>query len=125
MNLSNMDLKSAESACVALKTFFNIMKEWRVSEENQRIFLGEPDKFTFEKWKKGNVSTLTDDVLERISYVFGVYKNLRILLPKTAQADEWLTKPNEGFNGFSALDLMATGQIVNLRRVRRYLDARL
>lgn len=125
MNLSNIDLKSAESASVALKTFFNIMKVWCVSEENQRIFLGGPDKFTFERWKRGNASALNDDVLKRISYVFGIYKNLRILFPKIAQANEWLTKPNEDFNGSSGLDLMATGQIVNLRNVRHYLDARL
>lgn len=120
-----MDLKSAKSASVALKTFFNIMKVWCVSEENQRIFIGGPDKFIFVRWKRGNASTLTYDVLKRISYVFGVYKNLRILFPKIAQANEWLTKPNEDFNGSSALDLMATGQIVNLRNVRHYLDARL
>lgn len=89
-----------------LKTFFNILKVWCVSEENQRIFLGGPDKFTFERWKRGNASTLTltltltDDVLKRIFYVFGVYKNLRILFPKIAQAYEWLTKPYEGFNGY-------------------------
>jgi len=64
-------------------------------------------------------------VLKRISYVFGVYKKLRILFPKIAQANKWLTKPNEGFNGSSALDFMAAGQIVNLRNVRHYLDARL
>lgn len=51
---------------------------------------GGPDKLTFERWKRGNASTLTDDVLKRISYVFGVYKNLRILFPKIAQANEWL-----------------------------------
>lgn len=120
-----MDLKSAKSASVALKTFFNIMKVWCVSEENQRIFIGGSDKFTFVRWKRGNASTLTYDVLKRISYVFGVYKNLRILFPKIGQANEWLTKLNEDFNGSSVLDLMATGQIVNLRNVRHYLDARL
>lgn len=59
-----MDLKSAKSASVALKTFFNIMKVWCVSEENQRIFIGGSNKFTFVRWKKGNASTLTYDCAE-------------------------------------------------------------
>ncbi|MBB1293383.1 MbcA/ParS/Xre antitoxin family protein [Pseudoalteromonas sp. SR41-4] len=101
------------------------MKKWCVSEVEQRILLGAPDEFTFERWKIGNVTTLTSDVLERISYVLGIYKNLRILFSEKTQANEWINKKNEAFGGVSALDYMLLGLTVHLREVRHYLDAQL
>ena len=46
------------------------------------------------------------DVIERISYILGIYKALHILFPDDAQADEWVKRPNGGslFGGRSALD---------------------
>ncbi|WP_096739401.1 MbcA/ParS/Xre antitoxin family protein [Pseudoalteromonas atlantica] len=120
-----MNLKSTETAKIALKTYFNIMKEWDVSESKQLILLGRPDEFTFERWKRGSVTTLTSDVLERISYVLGIYKNLGVLFSQRAQANEWLNKPNEAFNGSTALNCMLLGTIGNLREVRYYLDEQL
>ena len=120
-----MNLKSTETAKIALKTYFNIMKEWDVNESKQRILLGRPDEFTFERWKRGSVTTLTSDVLERISYVLGIYKNLGILFPERSQANEWLNKSNEAFNGSTALGFMLLGHTVHLREVRCYLNSQL
>jgi hypothetical protein len=71
------------------------------------------------------VDRLPRDVLERLSYVFGIYKALQILLPDPAAADAWVRKPNEapGFGGRSALEKMLSGNVADLYEVRRYLDA--
>ena len=68
---------------------------------------------------------LSADTLERISYVMGIYKALRILLPTEEAANDWVKKPNtaRGFNGKSALDRMLAGRVIDLADVRRYLDA--
>ena len=70
-------------------------------------------------------SRLSGDTLERISYVMGIYKALRILLPTSEAAHAWVKKPNtaQGFGGKSALDRMLAGRVVDLADVRRYLDA--
>ena len=120
-----MNLESTESALVALKAFFSIMTQWRVSEEEQRILLGNPTNEVFETWKCGEATSLEKDVFMRISYVIGIYKNLMTLFPKQNQANEWLHKPNKAFDGSTALGLMLLGQTVHLREVRRYLDAQL
>ena len=125
MTRSNVNLESTESALVALKVFFSIMTQWRVSEEEQRILLGNPTNEVFETWKCGEVTSLEKDVFMRISYVIGIYKNLMTLFPKQNQANEWLHKPNKAFDGSTALGLMLLGQTVHLREVRRYLDAQL
>lgn len=64
-------------------------------------------------------------MLERVSYVLGIYKDLGILFPEESQANEWLHKKNEAFDGSTGLDFMLLGQVENLREVRYYLDAQL
>jgi hypothetical protein len=81
---------------------------------------------TLYQWKRGLVSTALDrHVLERLSYLFGIYAALQILLPVAQQADAWVRKPNAAplFGGQSALQRMLGGQVADLYVVRHYLDA--
>jgi hypothetical protein len=110
-------------ASVALKTFFNIMDAWGVKNDKQMTLLGRPSDSTFFNWKKGKVSALPHDTLERISYVLGIYKALGVLFPTRKQADAWVNKDNQAFEGASALEYMAKGSMVQLIHIRRYLDA--
>lgn len=113
----------SKTAQVALKVFFNIMNEWGVRNQDQITLLGKPGSTTFYNWKKGKVSSLSVDTMERISYIMGIYKALGILFPTRGQADAWIKKPNSHFNNESALDYMLKGSIVHLNDMRRYLDA--
>ena len=85
--------------------------------------LGLESRSTLQSWKRGAVSTIPKDALERISYVMGIYKGLHILLPNTA--DQWVRKPNAAktFGGRSALDRMTSGNVADLYVVRQYVDA--
>lgn len=87
--------------------------------------LGSPPKSTFYHWKLGEKVRLPRDTLERISYVFGIYSALQVLLPRPEAADTWIKKPNSAplFGGRSALDRMLSGQVGDLYLVRQYLDA--
>lgn len=49
--------------------------------------LGNPATDVFETWKCGEVTSLENDVLERISYMVGIYKNLGTLFPEQRQAN--------------------------------------
>lgn len=117
-------LSSLDRTATALRAFFNIMNAWNLSSEQQIKILGVP-RSTFFKWKKYCEGDLSQDTLERISYIFGIYKALQILLPEPKAADEWINKPNNVplFNGRSALDRMLSGQVADLYVVRQYLDA--
>lgn len=109
-------------SAVAKKTFFRILDRWQVRTEDGRNLLGSPSRGTFFAWKKGEGGTLSRDTLERISYVIGIYKGLQILFPDPAQADAWISKPNEAFAGRSALDRMMGGNVSDLHAVRAYID---
>jgi len=110
----------------ALRTFFNLAKAWGLTPDQERVLLGQPPRSTFFRWRAGQEGVeLAKDVLERISYLLGIYKALHILLPNNEHADSWVKRPNTapGFNGMSALDRMLGGHVVDLYAVREYLDA--
>jgi len=112
-----------KTAQVALSVFFNIMGAWQVKAKDQIVLLGKPAESTFYNWKKGKISNLSADTLERISYIMGIYKALGILFPTREQADAWPQKLNSQFNNESALAFMLKGSVVHLSDMRRYLDA--
>lgn len=109
----------------ALTAFFNITAGWGLAAEEERTLLGSPPRSTFFKWKGERSARLSQDTLERISYIMGIYKALRILLPTEEAANAWVKKPNTapGFAGKSALERMLAGRVIDLADVRRYLDA--
>lgn len=117
---------SERLASAALQGFFNLSERWALSAIQERTLLGSPPESTFYKWKAERTARrLSRDVLDRISYLLGIYKALHILLPSSRAADEWVKKPNKApfFHGQSALQRMLGGSLVDLADVRRYLDA--
>jgi len=109
----------------ALRAFFSIAAAWKLTTAQQRNLLGNPPSSTFFKWKREQAGSVPRDVLERISYVLGIYKALQILIPDEARADAWISSPNTAplFGGHSALDRLLGGNVGDLFVVRQYLDA--
>ena len=109
----------------ALQAFFGIAQKWQLSAEHERKLLGNPPRSTFYLWKKNKNGCIGRDVLERVSYIMGIYKALRILLPSERAANEWIKKENRAplFHGQSALDRMLAGNVVDLAVVRQYVDS--
>jgi Protein of unknown function (DUF2384) len=120
-----VDLGSAAAAQAALRTFWRLAEAWKLDVSEQTRLLGV-GRTTLYQWKQGKVNAGLDrHVLERLSYLFGIYAALQILLPQGERADEWVRKPNAApvFGGRSALDRMLGGQVADLYVVRHYLDA--
>jgi hypothetical protein len=109
----------------ALRTFFRITNAWGLKAREEMVLLGSPPESTFFQWKKQKAGTLSRDVMERISYVLGIYKALQILLPQPEYADTWVKRPNAAplFGGKPALERMLSGNVADLFVVRSYLDA--
>ncbi|MCA1408572.1 MULTISPECIES: antitoxin Xre/MbcA/ParS toxin-binding domain-containing protein [Sinorhizobium/Ensifer group] len=115
---------SSDSARVPaeLEAFFRIADRWRLSVDDQIKLLGSPGRSTFFKWKKEG-GTLPADTVERLSHILSIWKALRILFTIEERADDWIRRPNDFFDGASALDTMLQGRVVDIYRVRQYLDA--
>ena len=53
----------------------------------------------------------------------GIHKALRLLFKEPVRGCGWIKRPNDVFGGAPALDVMLHGQLTDIMRVRRYLDA--
>ncbi|MES9993730.1 MAG: MbcA/ParS/Xre antitoxin family protein [Candidatus Thiodiazotropha sp.] len=123
-----LDAQHSKKSRAALRTFFNIANAWHLNEKEAMTLLGfdERTRSTYFKWKREPQSArLTKEKLERLSYIFGIYKDLQVLLPKPESADSWIRRPNSAgpFGGRPALDRMLSGNVADLYVVRKYLDA--
>jgi hypothetical protein len=58
-----------------------------------------------------------------MSNLLGIHKALRLLFDDPARGYGWIKRPNTAFGDLSALQIMLGGQLTDLMRVRRYLDA--
>lgn len=106
----------------AMEAFQGLAELWQLSTEDQLLLLGSPGRSTFFKWKKDGGS-LPRDTVERVSHLLAIHKALEILLPDTRAADGWIRRPNAQCNGQSALDIMRGGQVMDIYRIRQYVDA--
>jgi hypothetical protein len=106
----------------SLEFFFKLAEIWDLSTDQQIKLLGSPGRSTYFRWRKdgGDVSV---DTLERISHLGSIYKALGILLDSPEAAVRWIRQPNRYFEGASALDIMLSGNLSDIIRVRQYVDA--
>lgn len=110
---------SAVEAVVRLSEF------WGLTNDETRALLGDVSERTWFRMKKGGASgALSQDMLTRISLLVGMFKGLRLLF-SLPLADEWPKLPNEGplFAGSRPIDVMISGGIPAMLRVRQYIDA--
>lgn len=115
---------------VAFKAALGIARQWGVTDDQLSVLLGGVGRSTIQRWKaqlldRGSIAAeFGPDTLDRVSYLLGIHKALRILFMDDAQADGWVKRPNQGpgFDGQSALDRMLRGHMEDLQYVRRYLD---
>jgi len=109
-----------------LPAIFNIFSQWGLTGGQQMTLLGMNNEKTLYNWKSHpEKARLTRDLLERASYILGIYKSLQILLPDQVLADRWLSTPSDNplFNGSAPLDRILAGQVTDLALVRNFLDA--
>lgn len=129
MTFKNEDEMSAPDTLagkVALTFFFNLMKKWGCSEDEQKVLLGGIGDAAYHEYKRLPEVCLCHDLLVRISYLMGIHKSLRLIFSNHADyVYQWVKKPNEThpFNGQSALQFMLSGRTAELAEVRRYLDS--
>ncbi|MDO9589035.1 MAG: DUF2384 domain-containing protein [Brevundimonas sp.] len=107
---------------VDLDAFFSIAEKWKLSTDDQIRLLGSPGRSTFFKWKKEG-GAVPVDTTERISHILGIWKSLKVLFTLDERAYDWIHRPNDYFDGQSALNVMLAGGVSDLYRVRWYLDA--
>ena len=113
---------SDEEAAAMFRAVLNLFRLWGVADEQAAIILDLPRR-TFARWKAGEIGRIGRDGRARLSNLMGIHKALKIIFREPTRGHGWIKAPNDAFGGRSALDVLLGGEITDLMRVRRYLDA--
>jgi hypothetical protein len=105
------------------RAFVNFTEHWGIMDEQAAILMGDISVRTFRRWKAGDLGRAGVDMAARLSNLMGIHKALRLLFKEPQRGYGWVKRPNEAFNGTSALDVMLCGQLTDIMRVRHYVDA--
>lgn len=111
-----------EEAAAMFRAALNLFRHWGVTDEQAATLLDLKSR-TFGRWKAEGAGRLGRDGKARLSNLMGIHKALRIVFREPDRGYAWVKAPNEAFGGRSALDVMLGGELTDLMRVRRYLDA--
>ena len=95
---------------------------WDITDEEAATLLDLPVR-TYRRWKAGDIGRIDRDSKARLSNLMGIHKALRIIFREPQRGYAWIKKPNSAFVNRSALEVMLGGELTDLMRVRRYLDA--
>lgn len=105
---------------VVWNSLINLVHRFDLKESEARILMGDMPRSTYTAHR----AKLNRDQKERVSYLLGIYKSLRILFDDGEQANTWINRKNTlpPFNGLTPKEYMLEGGIVRLSEVRKFLD---
>ena len=95
---------------------------WGLTDEQAAVLLDLPLR-SYRRWKGGDLGRIDRDGRARLSNIMGIHKALRIVFREPSRGYAWIKTANAAFDGQSALSVMLGGELTDLMRVRRYLDA--
>lgn len=113
---------SDDEAAAMFRAVLNLFRLWDVTDEQAGTLLYMPLR-TYRRWKAGEIGRMDRDAKARLSNLMGIHKALRLIFREPQRGYGWIRSANDAFGGRSALDVMLGGEITDLMRVRRYLDA--
>jgi uncharacterized protein (DUF2384 family) len=119
---ANASITDEEAETMA-RAVVRLFDRWGLNEAQACQLLGELPRRTYTRWKAGEIGRVGRDLKTRLSNLMGIHKALRIIFKEPERGYGWIKRPNEAFGGRSALDVMMQGELTDIVRVRRFLDA--
>ena len=111
-----------DEAAAMFRAALNLFGRWGLTDEQAATLLDMPLR-TYRRWKAEGPGRISRDGRARLSNLMGIHKALRIIFTEAARGYAWIRATNDTFGGASALEVMLGGELTDLMRVRRYLDA--
>ncbi len=105
-----------------LRAVLQLFGKWALTDEEGAVLLDLPVR-TYRRWKAGQPGRLDRDTKARLSNILGIHAALRVIFRDPKRGYGWMRAANAAFGGASALRIMLGGELTDLMRVRRYLDA--
>jgi hypothetical protein len=114
-------ITDAEAAAM-FRACVNLFRFWEITDEDAAVLLDLPVR-TYRRWKAGELGRIDRDGKARLSNIMGIHKALRVIFRESQRGYAWIKAANTAFANRSALEVMLGGELTDLMRVRRYLDA--
>ena len=111
-----------DEAAAMFRAAIVLFGHWSITDEQAATLL-DMNLRTYRRWKRGDTGGFGRDLKARLSNLMGIHKALRIAFREPQRAYAWIKAANDAFAGKRALDVMLGGELTDLMRVRRYLDA--
>ncbi|MFC4256319.1 DUF2384 domain-containing protein [Altererythrobacter xixiisoli] len=111
-----------DEGAAMFRAAINLFGKWAITDDQAAVLLDMPLR-SFRRWKAEGPGRLSRDARARLSNLMGIHKSLRLIFTEPQRAYGWVRAPSRDFAGASALDIMLGGELTDLMRVRRYLDA--
>lgn len=111
-----------EEGGALFRAALNLFSRWGITDEQAAVLTDMPVR-TFRRWKAEGPGRISRDGLARLSNLMGIHKALRIIFQEPQRGYDWVKATNAAFDGCSALQVMLGGELTDIMRVRRYLDA--
>lgn len=113
---------SDEEGAAMFRAVLRLFQRWDLTDDQAAMLVDMPVR-SYRRWKAGEIGRLDRDAKARLSNLIGIHKALRLMFNDPARGYRWIGTANAAFAGRSALDVMLGGELTDLMRVRRYLDA--
>lgn len=119
------NIDNGQLAATGLKTVLTILERWGCTAEQVQKILQISRPAYYKYRKNPQQASLTQDQLERLSYLLNIHACLRTLFenPKNVYGFMALKNDNPYFNGKSPLEIISTGQFAALYETFRRVDA--
>lgn len=111
-----------EEAAAMFRAAVNLFRLWRITDDEAAVLVDLPVR-SYRRWKAGDIGRISRDGKARLSNLMGIHKALRLIFTEPQRGYDWIKRPNSDVGGRSALDVMLGGELTDLMRVRRLLDA--
>jgi hypothetical protein len=116
------DAVTQDEAAAMFRAALNLFAKWEMTDEQAATLLDMPVR-SYRRWKAEGPGRTSRDGRARLSNLMGIHKALRIIFSEPQRGYAWIRAANTAFGGASALDVMLGGELTDIMRVRRYLDA--
>ena len=111
-----------DEAAAMFRAALNLFTKWELTDEQAATLLDMPLR-TYRRWKAEGPGRISRDGRARLSNLMGIHKALRIIFLEPRRGYAWIRAANDTFGGASALEVMLGGELTDIMRVRRTLDA--
>ncbi len=116
--------EAADRGALARMTI-QLFDHWQLAADDQLALLGlaAGNRAALSRYRKGEPLAASRDLLERVGYLLGIHKNLRLLFPHDRElAYAWMSTRNRAFDGRSPVEVIREWGFAGLLMVRAYLD---